>query len=563
MITRKGIIILGIVFAFIGAAVLLRANASPTIYPRDKGLALVNKQTVTREDFREYLGANIRRTHAASALKDVQGLEVMLYGYLEETLIMQDAEKRGVFEHEDFLRSFEMGEDALLATKFRSTELKDVLAVTEEDLSDIIPREWVQLKLRQIIARDVEEARAALSEAKAGVDFTELVRKYSVGPAAGKDGDIGYRFPGSGYFSPEDDLYLFTLEKGEISPILKSPLGPAICKIEDKKVFSPEEIEKYLKKPKAMLSHKKTAEHLREIRKSTGTEIFDDTLNQCVRAMHGGEIQDGLIARVGEREFFFYDLQRTLLRSYDRLYIDPSPEKLFQLYKQNLENKISNYLLAQEARIFGVAIDSEEEKAELKKFRQTVMLRVLGERIFSDITVSEDEARQYFKDNRAEFQKPLLVDLWQIVLDTEADADLVLEKLSKNENFMLLANEYSTHLASKRLSGYAGRVREQDLAPELAEVALAIPLGDHSDAIKTEDGYHIIMIRNRTPGETFEYEESRGKVRKIVLRGKQDKKFAAYLQSLRAAAVIEVNDEALHDLFGALQKNRRAAPPPH
>jgi parvulin-like peptidyl-prolyl isomerase len=563
LITRKGIIILAVIIAFIGAAVLLRATASPTLYPKDKGLALVNKQTVTREDFREYLGANIRRTHAASALRNVQDLEAMLDGYVEETLIMQDAEKRGVFEDEDFLRAFQMGGDALLSAKFRNTKMNDILAITEEDLSRFIPPEWVQLKLRQIIARDIGEAHAALSEARAGVDFTELVRKYSIGPAAANDGDIGYKFPGSGYFSPEDDLFLFTLEKGEISPILDSPLGPAICKIEDRKAFTAEEIEEYIKGPKAMLRHEKTEDHLREIRESTGTEVYDDVLYQCVKAMHGGEKQDGLIARAGDREFFFYDLQRTLLRPYDMLFTDPSAEKLLDLYRQNLNGKISNYLLAQEARIFGVAIETEAEKADLKQFRQTVMLRVLGERIFSDITASEDEARQYFKDNQIEFNKPLLVELWQIVLDTETDAELALEKLRKDESFMRLAYEYSTDPASKRLSGYTGVLRERDLAPELAEVALTIPLGDYSDVIKTKDGYHIIMIRNRTPGETFKYEEIRGKVRRAVLRGKQEKKFAEYVQALHAGATVDVNDKALRDLFAELQKNRPTAPRPH
>ncbi|MDY6845259.1 MAG: peptidylprolyl isomerase, partial [Thermodesulfobacteriota bacterium] len=77
-----------------------------------------------------------------------------------------------------------------------------------------------------------EKAEKVLELIKSGADFGELAKLYSDGPAAQLGGDLGY-------FTQDelmDDMgrWAFTLKEGEVSEIIKSPLGFNIIKVLEK-----------------------------------------------------------------------------------------------------------------------------------------------------------------------------------------------------------------------------------------------------------------------------------------------------------------------------------------
>ncbi len=78
-----------------------------------------------------------------------------------------------------------------------------------------------------------EKAEAVLEQARDGADFADLAEEYSEGPTGPKGGDLGYFTRGQMEESFDDAA--FSLEKGEISDIVKTRFGFHIIKIEDKK----------------------------------------------------------------------------------------------------------------------------------------------------------------------------------------------------------------------------------------------------------------------------------------------------------------------------------------
>lgn len=76
----------------------------------------------------------------------------------------------------------------------------------------------------RIIKKSRELTQALLDSIKAGADFGKLAKKYSDDPvSASQDGDLG--FVKRGIFYPEFEAAAFALGKGEISDVVKSPVG--------------------------------------------------------------------------------------------------------------------------------------------------------------------------------------------------------------------------------------------------------------------------------------------------------------------------------------------------
>jgi peptidyl-prolyl cis-trans isomerase C len=88
-----------------------------------------------------------------------------------------------------------------------------------------------KVRARQIIVADGEEAIQILKRLKKGESFEKLAVKKSQGPEKTKGGDLGYFSQGE---KPAEFDYVFSMEVGAISEVIKSPYGYHIFKLEEK-----------------------------------------------------------------------------------------------------------------------------------------------------------------------------------------------------------------------------------------------------------------------------------------------------------------------------------------
>jgi peptidyl-prolyl cis-trans isomerase SurA len=127
-------------------------------------------------------------------------------------------------------------------------------------------------ELRKVLAT----AMIALQQAKSGMDFSELAKKYSDDPQAAKDGgDLGTFKKGD--MLPEIEETVINMNPGEISDLVNTPAGFHIIKLEEKspgklRPFAEvkAEIEDQLFKKK---SEERFNQWLAELRKAAAIEI--------------------------------------------------------------------------------------------------------------------------------------------------------------------------------------------------------------------------------------------------------------------------------------------------
>jgi parvulin-like peptidyl-prolyl isomerase len=119
---------------------------------------------------------------------------------------------------------------------------------------------------------------------------------------------------------------------------------------------------------------------------------------------------------------------------------------------------------------------------------------------------TEEEAREYFQTHRADFERPAtvilsFVDLPKIATpEDEDDIVLTLEELAAavrdGEDFAELAKVYSEGPSGPQ-GGDLGFFGRGAMAEAFEEVAFALEVGEVSDPVKTQFGYHIIKVEDR------------------------------------------------------------------
>ena len=169
------------------------------------------------------------------------------------------------------------------------------------------------------------------------------------------------------------------------------------------------------------------------------------------------------------------------------------------------------------------------ERLKNKLCEQSVIEQYLDERVFNAISVPQSEIASYYRTHEKDFRKPLRVTLRQIVVANEIDAQR-LKKEAKPSNFSELARRFSiTPEASK--GGLIGPFSKEQL-PTLFDIVFTMAVGEISGVVKSEFGYHIILLVEKFPAQTLSLTEASPQIRSEFQR---TKRLEAYQKWLSAA----------------------------
>jgi len=186
-----------------------------------------------------------------------------------------------------------------------------------------------------------------------------------------------------------------------------------------------------------------------------------------------------------------------------------------------------------------------------------------------NMTLTEDEARQYYNAHTSEFMQPATVTLREIVVSVPAEtiagavsfnvsADETAKKkitalrdrALKGEDFVKLVAEAS-EAGSKDTGGIIGPVNTEDLSTALSDLLAKMQPGDITEPLRIKTGYQIIKLDTRSASTPEPFEKSRNKIHQKILESRLDVERAKMLEKLRGQAVIEWKDDALKKMYEA------------
>ncbi len=218
-----------------------------------------------------------------------------------------------------------------------------------------------------------------------------------------------------------------------------------------------------------------------------------------------------------------------------------------QLAAENPPVTLEEYKTRLEAQ--GISFDT------MKAFlaRNMKYSQLLETKVGDAIQTTEEEARKFYEGNPDEFKVPEQVRASHILISTEptdasADANQVkaqarekaerlLKQVKEGADFATVAKENSS-CPSAANGGDLGFYPRGEWAKPFEDAAFAMKVGEISDLVETQFGYHIIQVTGHTDPNTITFAAAKDRIIENLKAAKRQKALGNYIESLRQKATI-------------------------
>jgi foldase protein PrsA len=112
----------------------------------------------------------------------------------------------------------------------------------------------------------------------------------------------------------------------------------------------------------------------------------------------------------------------------------------------------------------------------------------------------------------------------------------LIEADSSDANWKKVAAEYSTDPGSKDSGGNLGNFLKGRMVKPIEEAAFSLPIGEISQVIKTQFGYHVMEVTKKTPASTQTFEQAKKTIEQQLKYQKQATAWEDWLKSAMKAA---------------------------
>ena len=215
-------------------------------------------------------------------------------------------------------------------------------------------------------------------------------------------------------------------------------------------------------------------------------------------------------------------------------------------------------------------LDPAEIRATLRSeiMKSFVIQREVDAKIFYGLSL--DELKKYYETHRDTFRKPESVTLSEIFLslagkpeaEVRARALQLIAQARGGADFGALAASNSERedrgvRIATETKGKVGTFEVPSLRADIASAIQNTKVGGVTEPIRTDEGYQILRVDERTPGSEPVYNENR--VREAMTMERSEKERGMYLQTLRNEAYIKIADEYRDAVEPLLKINTKPA----
>lgn len=272
-------------------------------------------------------------------------------------------------------------------------------------------------------------------------------------------------------------------------------------------------------------------------RNQLSTAIMITLVSAALVGCSGGK---NTVATVGGNKVTVEDLE-TRLATFPPQYQEALKQKDNRL--KVLDQIIDEEVILAAAKKQGLD-ENEELKKQLKNTeRQMILNFFIQEQVDKKITVTDEDLRNYYNSNSAQFKEAELRHLSHILVKTEDEARAILSQLNDGKDFASLAREKSQDTTAQN-GGQLGWVQRGQLVPAFEQAAFAISSkGGLSGVVQTQFGYHVIRLDDARMRPQYDFEQVKEQIRQMVTTEKKKTITADLLTELKKEIKVKRKDE--------------------
>ncbi len=245
---------------------------------------------------------------------------------------------------------------------------------------------------------------------------------------------------------------------------------------------------------------------------------------------------------------------------------------------QSKDKSVSPETVEKELQEFKKTYESEEEfnktlkargltEEELKKGIEVDLIakKLLDDRVKGKVHITDTQVKKFYEDKKESFKRPesfrarhIFVayvpyevveksspeEIKEKAADYRAEAkkkiDEVYKKVKSGGNFEDLAKQYSEDAGSADKGGDLDFMYKGVFDPMFDKAVSVLKVGETSDIVETEFGYHIIQLMETKQSEYAPFEDVQESIQKHLFLTEAQKLVARYIESLRKKADIIV-----------------------
>jgi peptidyl-prolyl cis-trans isomerase C len=199
------------------------------------------------------------------------------------------------------------------------------------------------------------------------------------------------------------------------------------------------------------------------------------------------------------------------------------------------EELVSRELLKQEAEKNGLLKDPKLA-AVVENAARITLSQVDAENFVKNVVISDDEAKQEY-EQRIKTNQTKEYKARHILVENEAEAKSIIEKLGKGAKFDELAKKFSKDPGSKANGGDLGWFSPQQMVPAFSEAVVALADGASTQQpVQSQFGWHVIQREASRDQEPTPFDQVKDQLKSMM----QAQKLQQHLAELRKAAVVEI-----------------------
>ena len=216
--------------------------------------------------------------------------------------------------------------------------------------------------------------------------------------------------------------------------------------------------------------------------------------------------------------------------------------------KKDLINDIAaEHFLMKEAERQGLNKEPDVQDLIQAAQKKIVIAKLVENEVDKKLSLKPEDVSQYYEYHKEEFMTPLMMRASHILVKTEPEAAAIKTALDGGADFEEMARQKSTDATAVR-GGDLGVFQKGQFVPEFEEAVLQLKKGEVSGPVKTQFGYHIIRLNDRTEPHLRDFQSVKKLVEERLVNERRSKAFKDYIEKLKGNVKIDIDEQALEHL---------------